>query len=178
MDNDIRYDKAVKYYQHAKLIANLHSKDKSNKVCALFLMPKTLEILTIGYNGMPRGIDETSPEKWERPMKYFFTEHAERNAIYNAARSGVSLLNSICVVTLFPCCDCARGIIQTGAKMVITLDPFKTNDQNTIERWGDNWNVSLGMLQEANIDIRYVNIDDVMMDHNQIKNIMNGLGKV
>lgn len=176
--NTITHDKAIKYYQLVKIMANLFSKDNSTKVGALFIAPVTHEILTLGYNGMPRGVNEKDSTRWERPQKYEYTEHAERNAIYNAARTGTSLINSICVVTLFPCSDCARGIIQSGAKMVISLDPFKVNDEETIKRWGDKWTLSQNMLEEADVKIYYLDRSDVEIDlENKVVSMLSGLVK-
>lgn len=171
----IRYDKAVKYYQLVRFMANLFSKDNSTKVGALFIAPNTYEILTLGYNGMPRGINEKNKLRWERPTKYDFVEHAERNAIYNAARSGQSLLNSICIVSLFPCCDCARGIIQAGAKVIVSLDPFKTNDKETIERWGYKWESSIEMFKESGVEIIYLKEEDIQISGNEVQMLMHGL---
>lgn len=151
----MRYAKAVKYYKLTHYMANLFSKDPSTKVGALFMYPGTLQILSMGYNGMPRGVDETIGERWERPIKYKFTEHAERNAIYNAAQSGTSLKDSICVTTLCPCSDCARGIIQSGCKMLITMD-IKEQDESVISRWGADWDISIEMLTEAGVKIMFL----------------------
>lgn len=144
----MRVDKAQKYLKMAKFMANEFSKDPSTKVGAIFLRPETYEILATGYNGFPRKIDETDQNRWKRPQKYFYVEHAERNAIYNAARSGTSLLNSICIVTLFPCCDCARGIIQTGVSLVIVEKSVKASD-----KWKDQWEISKEMFKEAGVQV-------------------------
>jgi dCMP deaminase len=171
----IRHNKAVKYYQLVSFMANLFSKDDSTKVGALFITPETYEILTLGYNGMPRGVDEKKEHRWVRPEKYDYFEHAERNAIFNAARTGTSLLGSICVVTLFPCCDCARGIIQSGAKMVVSMDPYKVNDEATISRWDAKWKTSIEMLNEAGVVIYYLNELDVQMNILDAHQLINGL---
>ena len=171
----IRQDKAIKYYQLVTFMANLFSKDESTKVGALFIMPDTYEILTLGYNGMPRNVNENLRSRKTRPLKYDFYEHAERNAIYNAARTGVHLNGSICIVTMFPCCDCARGIIQSGARMVVSLDPFKMNDQGTIERWGDKWKTSMEMLHESGVKVLFLKSSDVQMDTLDAEILMTGL---
>jgi dCMP deaminase len=171
----IRQDKAIQYFRLIRVMANLFSKDQSTKVGALFIMPQTYEIITLGYNGMPRGINEDNDSRWERPVKYDFTEHAERNAIFNAARTGTSLLGSICIVTLFPCCDCARGIIQSGAKMIVSLDPFTNVDQEILERWGPKWKISIEMLEEAGVQICYLKEDDVKMNNDEMMKLMEGL---
>jgi dCMP deaminase len=171
----IRHSKAVKYYQLVRFMANLFSKDDSTKVGCLFIKPETYEILTLGYNGMPRGVNEKVAQRWIRPEKYDYFEHAERNAIFNAARTGTSLLGSICIVTLFPCCDCARGIIQSGAKMVVSMNPFLVNDRATIDRWGSKWKTSMEMLKEAGVKIYYLDINDVQMDSTEALTLMSGL---
>ena len=170
-----RQDKAVQYFRLIRVMANLFSKDESTKVGALFIKPDTYEILTLGYNGMPRGINEKNEERWKRPIKYDFTEHAERNAIFNAARTGTSLLESICVVTLFPCCDCARGIIQSGAKMIVSLDPFVNVDDEALERWGPKWNTSIEMFKEAGVEIYFLDEKDVQMSHVDALKLLDGL---
>ena len=71
----------------------LKSKDESTQIGAV-VVGEDREVLSTGYNSFPRGLDDSLKERQERPEKYFWMEHAERNAIYNAARIGVSLKNS------------------------------------------------------------------------------------
>lgn len=144
----MRRDKAIKYFKLAKYQADLFSKDPSKKVGALFLAPESYQILSMGYNGFPRKVDETKLERWERPTKYLYIEHSERNAIYNACRHGTPLNNSICVVTYFPCTDCTRGLIQVGIKTLVTTEPDLQS-----EKWGTEHHYSMIMFKEANIDI-------------------------
>jgi len=59
----------------------LKSKDESTQVGAV-IVGKGHEILSTGYNSFPRGLDDSRPERQERPHKYPYFEHAERNAIY------------------------------------------------------------------------------------------------
>lgn len=72
-----------------------------------------------GYNGFPRTIDDERVARHARPAKYLWTEHAERNAIYNAARVGVAVKGCTIYVTHMPCTDCAPAIIQVGIKRVV-----------------------------------------------------------
>ena len=65
------------------------SKDKNTQIGAV-IVGQDKEIVSTGYNSFPRGIDDNKIERQEKPEKYFWFEHAERNAIYNAARIGVS----------------------------------------------------------------------------------------
>jgi dCMP deaminase len=156
----IRKDKAIKYYKLVCSMAEIFSKDPSTKVAALFLYPDSLQIISMGYNGFPRGINESGSERWERPIKYKYVEHAERNAIYNACFNGVTLKNSICIVTLFPCADCARGIIQSGAKMVVSKK-LDMNDEKS-SRWKDDWEISMNMFNEAGVGMLFLDNNDLV----------------
>jgi dCMP deaminase len=159
----IRKTKAIKYYRQAMNFANEFSKDPSTKVGAIFIYPGTMQILSMGYNGMPRGIDETISNRWDRPQKYKWTEHAERNAIYNAAQCGTPLRDSICISTLSPCADCARGIIQSGCKMVITYDDNELAKDNpeVVARWQSDCEMSLVMFKEAGIHVMILSKDEI-----------------
>ena len=147
----IREDKIIKYFKLCKFQADLFSKDPSTKVCCLFIDPISLRILSTGYNGMPRKINENISERWERPCKYKYVVHAEANGIYNASRSGVSLENSACFVNFFPCSTCTKGLIQIGISMLITTEP----DFNHVT-YCEDFKFSLEMLKEVNINIIYV----------------------
>jgi len=61
----MRQDKAEKYYELATSFANIFSKDPATKVGTIILAPDSYQVLTMGYNGMPRGIDETIEERWD-----------------------------------------------------------------------------------------------------------------
>jgi dCMP deaminase len=163
---EMRRSKAIKYYKLTQYMADLFSKDPSTKVGALFMYPGTLQILSMGYNGMPRGIDESKLERWNRPLKYKLTEHAERNAIYNAAQSGTPLRDSICVASLCPCSDCARGLIQSGCKMVITRDTEELQKEfpDMVERWKPEWDVSIDMMREAGITIMFLSKNELNIE--------------
>jgi len=141
-------EKAIKYFKLAQTTANLFSKDPSTKVGCILLAPESLQVLSLGYNGMPRNIDETDPSRWERPIKYSYVEHSERNCLYNACRSGVCTNNSIAITTLFPCCDCCRALIQSGVKTIVTLEPDMSNP-----RWGSDFGISKIMIEESKTNL-------------------------
>lgn len=148
----MRLDKAHKYFKLAEYQAELFSKDPVTKVGALFLAPDSYQILTLGYNGFPRKINETDSKRWERPQKYMYVSHAEANCVANACRHGTPLENSIAIVTLFPCTNCAKLMIQAGISTLVTKEP----DMNH-PRWGQEFQYSKEMLDEANVKIMYVN---------------------
>lgn len=119
--NTMSREKMHRFMKDALFKAYNHSKDDSTKVGALILGKDTYEVRSSGYNGMPRGCDDSNVLRHQRPEKYLWFEHAERNAIYNAARVGTPLKESILVVTLTPCMDCARAIVQSGIEGVVSL---------------------------------------------------------
>lgn len=126
------------------------SKDKSTHQGAL-IVSKTNEVLSTGVNGFPRGIDDGLGERQERPEKYFWVEHAERNAIYNAARNGVSLLGTKLYVTGMPCMDCARAIVQSGIKEVVIDSHWEEiGDKN----WDEHSKRTLNLFKEAGVVLR------------------------
>lgn len=137
----------LKFNEMAELVATW-SKDTNRKVGAV-VVDKDRIVLSMGYNGFPRGCDDSIAQRFEKPEKYLFTEHAERNAIYHAARVGVSLKGCTMYATLFPCSDCARGIIQSGIKTLVAPVPDVEH-----EKWGESFKVALQMFDEANIEVK------------------------
>jgi dCMP deaminase len=130
----------------------LKSKDESTQIGAVIVGIDN-EILSTGYNSFPRGMDDSKKERQERPEKYFWFEHAERNAIYNAARIGVSLKNSTIYLTSgLPCMDCARGIVNSGIKIVWCKKECTTKNK---EKWEESQMKSLQLLNECGIQVFY-----------------------
>ena len=102
----------VEYFYNIAEQVKEKSKDERTKIGAV-IVGKDKEIVSTGYNSFPRGIEDYKKERQERPEKYYWFEHAERNAIYNAARIGVSTKGCTMYLTCgIPCADCARGIIK------------------------------------------------------------------
>jgi dCMP deaminase len=143
-------NKANKYYELAKYQAQLFSKDPHTQVAAIIIAPDSFQILSTGFNGLCRKVAET-PERWTRPLKYRWCCHAEMNAVANAARTGVKIENAICVVTMFPCVECCKILIQSGISTVISPQPDMTN-----VRWAEDFALSTEMFNEVNINIIYV----------------------
>jgi len=131
------------------------SKDDSTKVGAV-IMGEDRTPRSFGYNGMPRGVDEDISERHERPTKYLYTEHAERNAIYHCARVGIPIEGCTIYVTHFSCATCTRAIINSGLKrLVINENSFKSDYH---DRSKEDIEVSKTMLEEAGIEIVLVKI--------------------
>ena len=103
------------YFMGIALLTAMRSKDPNSQVGACIVSPEN-KILSLGYNGMPIGCnDDDMP--WDREgdeleTKYMYVCHAELNAILNSAHS--DLRGSRVYVTLFPCNECAKAIIQSG----------------------------------------------------------------
>lgn len=128
----------------------LKSKDKSTQIGAV-IVGSDNEVLSTGYNSFPRGLDDSKEERQERPEKYFWFEHAERNAIYNAARVGTSLKGSTIYLTSgIPCMDCARGIVNSGIKTVYCKKECTTKNK---EKWVESQTKSLQLLSECGIEV-------------------------
>lgn len=126
------------------------SKDRNTKTGAI-ICDANKRILSLGYNGLPSGAYDAEDSRYERPQKYMYTEHAERNAIYTAARNGVSLEGSTIYIMWFPCSDCARAIIQAGIKELVCYEP----DFNT-PKWGESFKVAKELLIECDVNIKYI----------------------
>lgn len=135
-----------RFMQKAEEIATW-SKDINRKAGAVIVNEDKI-IVASGYNGFPRGCDDSIQSRYERPAKLLYTEHAERNAIYNAGRVGIIVKNCTMYASLFPCADCARGIIQSGITTLVTTKPDLTH-----HIWGEQWKAALEMLTETKVEI-------------------------
>lgn len=140
----------IKNYSQLTYAISQFSKDPDKKVGSIFLHPKTFQILSTGYNGFPRKVNETN-KRWKKPEKYKWVVHSEQNGIYNATLNGVKLKNSILFTTKFPCNDCAKGLIQAGIKQIYTYKPDLKH-----KTWGESMKISLKMFKETNIRIHYL----------------------
>jgi dCMP deaminase len=126
------------------------STDQSRKVGCVIVGWHN-ESLSIGWNGIgtSHGI-ESRPERHERPEKYFWAEHAERRAIYEAARLGRRLEGATMYVTWFPCMDCARGIVECRIeRLVYGKEPDLDDPQ-----WGADFKRVRTLLREAGVQMR------------------------
>lgn len=134
-----------KYIELAEHISEW-SKDPSRKIGSVAVGSKG-QILSQGYNGFPRGIEDSIERLSTREEKYKYVVHAEMNVIYNATYSGVSLDGSTLYVYGLPICsECAKGIIQTGIKRVV----MKSDD--TPNRWNESFELTKHLFDEAGIE--------------------------
>ena len=114
------------------ILSSKRSKDPSTQVGCCIVSSEN-KIIGIGYNGFPKAIsDDDLP--WEKGAEYLDTKypyvvHAEANAILN---STISLKGATAYVTLFPCNECTKLIIQSGIKKIVYMDDFHHDEKETI----------------------------------------------
>ncbi len=125
-------NKPLFFLKKADRIAQ-NSKDQSTKVGSFIVDEEDISPLGFGYNGMPRGLPDSDPVKNERPEKYLWTEHAERNAIYNSAQQLME--NSIIFLSHFPNMEATRGIVSSGIQTIVlpTIDKKHEHFTRVIE---------------------------------------------
>lgn len=135
------------YFMGIASLSAMRSKDPNTKVGAC-IVDEENKVVSIGYNGMPRQLDEDQLS-WNKgddlDNKYLYVCHAEFNAILNT-RNGSVLKGCRLYVTLFPCNECAKAIVQTGIKEVIFQDNKYEDSIST--------RASLKMLTLAGITVK------------------------
>jgi dCMP deaminase len=139
------------------LLSSKRSKDPKTQVGACIVSNENT-IIGIGYNGFPKGISDDSFPWHDQGdflnTKYPYVVHAEANAILNATKS---VTNSTLFVTLFPCNECTKLIIQSGIKHI----KFLSNKDE-----GKDFHLaSKKMLEEANVTFEMISIDPITLDH-------------
>jgi dCMP deaminase len=149
----MKMSKQYKWHQYFMTMAYLvatKSKDPSSKVGSV-IVGENFEIISTGYNGLPRGVEDTDL-RYEKPLKYELMNHAEENAILNCCRIGISTKNCSIYVPWIPCSLCAKSIIQAGIKQVIYHKEWPGNS-----KIDSNWMKSIGfskeMFTETNIEL-------------------------
>lgn len=122
------------------------SKDPSTQVGCV-IVDELNRVVSIGFNGFPRGIKDLPARYTDKETKYLFVAHAERNALDNAPLSveGCTLYSP-----LFPCNECAKSIIQKGIKKVISYRP--TDDRPHL-----HWEITEQMFKEAGVMTYFMN---------------------
>ena len=106
------------------------------------------QVLSMGFNGFPKGIDDSKERLENRETKLKYVVHAEMNCIYNAGHNGVSLKNSTLFVYGLPTCsECAKGVIQVGVKRVFMCYPEEISI-----KWRDSMAQSIEMFNESGVE--------------------------
>ncbi len=138
-----KWDK--RFMELAKQVATW-SKDKSTGVGAVIVNDKK-KVLSLGFNGFPRGVDDDVESRHERPEKNHYVVHAERNALDEAE---TSLEGATIYCTFFTCSTCAHGIIQKGLKKVVAPEP-----NWDAERYSETQQHAMQMYVEAGIEVQF-----------------------
>ena len=139
-----KWDK--RYIGLAKEIAKW-SKDPSKQIGAVAIGDKG-QVLAQGYNGFPRGIEDTEDRYNNREEKYKYVVHAEMNCIYNATYNGVSLEGATIYISGLPVCsECAKGLIQVGIKRVV----YHTGLDIVPNKWKESNDQTIELFSEADI---------------------------
>lgn len=149
------------FVRMAHLVAQ-KSKDPSTKVGCVITSPDYV-VRSTGFNGFARKVREDIESRWERPEKYLWICHAEANAVFNAAREGVSLKGSTAYLNFEPCpCgECANALIQSGVIKIIGPErPFVGKGN------GVNYHTSVGSLKlyEAMIETIIIKSPEGLFD--------------
>jgi dCMP deaminase len=139
------------YFRGIAHQVKLKSKDRYTQIGAV-VVGSDNQIVSTGYNSFPRGIDDSIDERQERPEKYYWFEHAERNSLYNAALIGVSTKGCTMYLTCgIPCSDCARGIINSGISKIVC----ERVGGAVGNLWDEHAKRSIEMFNEAGVRIEY-----------------------
>jgi len=142
-DKRLKTDKwDFRFLDLAKFISEW-SKDPSTKVGAV-IADRKKRIISVGYNGLPIGVDDSKERLENREVKYNLIIHAERNAILFAQRDleGCSLYTW----PFMPCSSCASIIVQAGIKRCIA-------PENHNPRWKDNFELSRTLFIEGEVEL-------------------------
>jgi len=165
------------YFMSLVFFVAMKSKDQSTQIGAVVVDSKN-RIVSVGYNGFPRGANDCVAERQERPEKYNWFCHAEANAVYNAR----SPLDGCTMYTSgIPCTNCAMAIIQAGIKVVIVDKYWDMASQDYYKaKWGEQAKRTMILFEECGVVLLYYegplvqNVCTLRNGHNwqQIRNKM------
>ena len=143
MLNDLTLNKwDLRFIEAAKTVAKW-SPDPSSQVGAIAVSQQNLP-LSWGWNAFTRK-SRLNESEVERELKYKLIVHAEMNAIYNASRESVCLLNStFYIFGIPPCVECAKGLVQVGAKRIVSVCY-----SNVAKSWLDSYEEAKQLFNEA-----------------------------
>ncbi len=129
------------------------SRDTSTKVGCV-LANEENEVLSVGFNGFPMGVQDLEERYSNRSLKYKYVCHAEANAIAIAAKNGMKLNGARLFISFMPCSNCAKLLIQAGIKEInIDGESRESNDEELMKRWEEDFNFSTTMFDEAGVKL-------------------------
>ena len=164
---DLSWDK---YFMSLCNLVSMKSKDESTNFGAVIVNDDN-QIISTGYNSLPKGVCDEDPTKQLRPDKYEWMLHAEENAICNAAAIGNSTKGCRIYINGMPCARCMRKIINAGIKEVI-ID-YQSNEifyRESKGDWKDLNKITLQMISESDIIVTWYEGDTI----NYIKRLIGG----
>lgn len=139
--------KWIRHYIKLAETVSTWSKDPSTK-CGAIAVGKHGQIISQGYNGFPRGVEDDMDRYLNKEKKYRYVVHAEMNCIYNAALNGTSMDGADLYVYGLPVCnECAKGIVQIGVKHVFMKFPEEIG-----EKWEEAFYYTKDMFEEAGVE--------------------------
>ncbi len=124
------------------------SKDPSTQVGAVITHTRSKRVVSMGFNGLPAGVEDTEERLDDRETKYEMVVHAEQNALMFAGDRAEGC--TLYVHPLPPCARCAVMIIQAGIVRIVCDQPDFEH-----ERWGEQVKIADGMLREAGLEVDY-----------------------
>lgn len=141
-------EKIVESLRQAYARASQESSDPRTHTTAV-LFSEDGEPLITGFNRpVAPGLLEKDSARLTSPEKYFWIEHSERATLQEAAKKGVSTDGKSMGCSLFPCVDCARAIVGTGIKALVTTTPDFSD-----ARWGDEFRRALETLDAGGVEV-------------------------
>lgn len=145
------------YFMGIAKLSAFRSKDPNTQVGACIVSPEN-KIVGVGYNGLPWGCEDAQ-FPWERregglyDTKYAYVVHAELNAILNSTQN---LKGCRIYVSLFPCHECVKAIIQSGITQILYEDDKYRNTPSDLaaKRMLDAAGVEYKKIAQFNIEIK------------------------
>jgi dCMP deaminase len=138
------------YFMRHVYLAASKSKDPRTKIGAVLV--KNGVLISEGFNGFARKVQD-SPERYrDRETKYKFIVHGEANSVLNAARHGINTSESVLYTQGVPCNECAKSLIQAGVREICIHAQWP--EMNHVPKWVEAVKISHCMFQEAFIPIR------------------------
>lgn len=126
------------------------SPDPSTQIGAAIIIGNQLQLGTRSFNGPTVGWEMTEEQWNNKPLKYQLVEHAERRAIYKAAKTGLWTEGGALISTWAACADCARAMVEAGLKTLIRHYPPL---DDATERWLESVSIGDQILKANNIEI-------------------------
>lgn len=138
------------FMRHADLVVAQQSKDPASRVGAVLVRDGL--IVMIGHNKLPDGCKDL-PERYERPLKYDWINHAEPTVLLKAARKGVATDGCDLFLNWYPCHICAGFIVEAGIKRIfVDQEPEWEH-----HKWGTAFKIAKDKLEEGGVEVIIMN---------------------